>query len=164
MQITTEIIFQNIFLASIVLMVFSLPKMIILIIWSRFKIYVYEKGAVELSQKKVLGKPMRSMLPKFIINGLKDKKIQMEYITKSVASVSEGLKIPTIEAATSVFLMFISLLFLDFDSMSKLIIYALVIFLILAILVTLYFTKKYLDRVKPFFEEYPPKKNDGKNN
>ena len=153
MLITTETLLQNIFLASIILMALSLPKIFILFFWSHYRLWVFEK-IHKISKKSVIGKSLRRILPESFLNTFSNEDQLMGAISQEVLSTVADLKIPMIEAISSVLLMIICIVFLNFDSPSIVIIALMIALLFISIIIGAFYIKKYYVRAKPFIEKH----------
>lgn len=156
MIINTETILQNIFLASIVLMALSFPKIIIIFAWSCYRNY-FLKNALKLSKKKLVKKSINNLFPKNYIESQMSEENLLKHISKEVTNTILQLKMPIIEAISSIFLMIICIIYLEFDSTAILIVYSLFVLFIVAIILGAIYVYTYFLWAKPIMEKIQEK-------
>lgn len=163
MIISTDTLLQNIFLASIVLMALSLPKIFIIFCWSSYRLYIFRKLPT-IPKKTFVGKSIRRIIPEWIIELHADEEQLMGMTSEEVLRTVTDLKIPMIEALSSILLMSFCTFFLNFDSSAIWFVRILIILLIIAFIMGGYYILKYYSKAKPFLEKHKPSKESKKNN
>ena len=156
MIITSETILQNIFLASIVLMALSFPKIIIIFAWSGYRNYFF-KNALKISQKKLVKKSFNRLFPKNYVESQMSDENLLKYISKEVTNTTSQLKMPIIEAASSIFLMIICIIYLEFDSTAILMVYSLFVLFIFAIILGAIYVYTFFLWAKPMMDKIQKK-------
>lgn len=162
MEITSDFVWQNVFLAAIVLMVFSLPKIYILFFWSMYRLKLYE-SLMKMSKNKIIGPPLKKMLPEWIIDKSEDDDFLMDVRSQEILGTTADLKIPLIEATSSLIVIGLCSFFLKFDGASSLLILIAFLLLLGSIVIGIYYILRYYRSAKPYLERHKPAEDQQKN-
>lgn len=136
-ELTVEYLQQSIFLAAIVLMVFSIPRCAIETIWYELRDWTYKKGAVKIyKSKKPYSLYFRRWTAKKVIHSLDNPQNILNARARALESFVKSIRTPLIEGIISTILIFISLVTISFDDQSKFYILILLVFMGLVILIT----------------------------
>ncbi len=132
MVITNELVFQGLLLSSVFLMVLGLPKIIILTVWARWRIWTYENiGRIS--------KYLTRWITEEQIDFINTPENQRNRIAVELSDYIGDVKKPLIESFSAAFFMYIATSNLDVStSVSSLLSLLIIIIIIVAIFVAFF--------------------------
>jgi len=132
MVVTTELVFQGLLLSSVFLMVLGFPKIVILTLWSRYRIWTYE-------HTEFLKRPLSRWLTEEQLKVQTTLENQRNQFANELKDYFTQVKKPLIESFSAAFFILVAKWNLDMEpSASSLLDTLVVIIVVVAIVVAIY--------------------------
>jgi hypothetical protein len=132
MVVTTELVFQGLLISSFILMALSLPKIIVITLWSGLRLYIYERLPETAVGHRIVG-PVQ-------IEEFKKPEWKRSNTARELIEYTKDVKRPLIESYSAALFMVIAWANLSVDSTaSALLLVFVILLLVIGLVVTVYF-------------------------